>query len=53
MTAPTKNPEHDRVGAGINHGHCLPDAVQARTRAKLHGADVAGLPNIDFQVVEA
>ena len=55
MTAPEQNPDHDLVGAGINHAiayRLLFNFLQARDRAKRQGADVADLPEISWPVVD-
>jgi hypothetical protein len=52
---PEQNPDQDRVAAGINHAiayRLLFNFLQARMRAKQQGADVAGLPNMDWPVVD-
>ena len=52
---PEENPDHDLVGAGINHAiayRLLFNFLQARMRAKQQGANVAGLPDISWPVVD-
>ena len=51
---PEENPDHDRVGAGINHAiayRLLFNFLQASMHAKEQGADVAGLPDMDWPTV--
>jgi hypothetical protein len=55
MTAPERNPDHDRVASGINHAiayRLLFNFLQARERAKQQGANVADLPDISWPVVD-
>ena len=50
MNAPKHNPDHDRIGAGINHAiayRLLFNYLQARERAEEQGADVSGLPKME------
>ena len=54
MTAPERNPDLDPVAAGINHAiayRLLFNFLQARDQAKEQGADVAGLPDMDWPTV--
>jgi hypothetical protein len=50
MNASRQNPDHDRIGAGINRAiayRLLFNYLQARERAEEQGADVAGLPKME------
>jgi hypothetical protein len=54
MTAPERNPDLDPVAAGINHAiayRLLFNFLQARMQAKEQGANVAGLPDMDWPTV--
>jgi hypothetical protein len=51
---PEQNPDHDLIAAGINHAiayRLLFNFLQARDQAKEQGADVAGLPDMDWPTV--
>jgi hypothetical protein len=50
MNAPKHNPDHDWIGARINHAIALRllfNYLQARERAEGQGADVSGLPKME------